>query len=693
LALVLLVLGSGLLLDGYTHRTLGPAGTPAPGTNGSAGLAASGPVLDLSGPAVRSTDAPARTVALTFDDGPNPRWTPAILAVLRRYRVPATFFVVGSRALANPGLVRQELRAGDDVGSHTFVHADVAAIPGWQASLELSLTQAALGNAAGIHTGLFRPPYSSVPSAVTAHQLQVWRTIARQGYLVAVADRDSEDWRRPGVDRIVLNATPPPGRGSVILFHDGGGDRSQTVAALSRLIPALQARGDRFTTVSALAGLSHAQVDPTVGTGQRLQARTIAAAARVGHLETGTLTWVLLAIGILSVARALLLVTLARHHAGSTDRRRTDAGFTPPVSVVVPAYNEEVGIDLAVRALADSEYPDVEVVVVDDGSTDRTVEIVESLAFPNVVVVRQANAGKAAALNRGLSVATHDLIVTVDGDTIFRSDAIGWLVQPFADPAVGAVSGNTKIGNRRRLLGRWQHIEYVMGFNLDRRMYEVLGCMPTVPGAIGAFRRSVLEQVGGVSGDTLAEDTDLTMAVVRQGWKVVYEDRAVAWTEAPAELSSLWKQRYRWSYGTMQAMWKHRRAVAEGGPLGRRGLPYLLLFQVLLPLLAPAVDVATVIGILFLPVLPLLAFWVGFNLLSLAVAAYAFHLDHEPLRGAGWIVLQQFVYRQLMYLVVTQAVVTAVLGTSLRWHKLERTGGLETPGGPARTTDRVEARG
>jgi cellulose synthase/poly-beta-1,6-N-acetylglucosamine synthase-like glycosyltransferase len=227
---------------------------------------------------------------------------------------------------------------------------------------------------------------------------------------------------------------------------------------------------------------------------------------------------------------------------------------------------------------------------------------------------------------------------------------------------------------RGRLLGRWQHIEYVMGFNLDRRMYDVLGCMPTVPGAIGAFRREVLDQVGGVPSDTLAEDTDLTMAIIRAGWKVVYEQRARAWTEAPASVSALWKQRYRWSYGTMQAMWKHRRAVREPGPLGPRALPYLLLFQVLLPLLAPVVDLFTVFGLFFLKPLPLLGFWVGFNLLSLALATYAFHLDSESLGPLWALIPQQFVYRQLMYLVVIQSAVTAMLGTTLRWHKLERVG-------------------
>src|SRR5213078_3656453 len=169
------------------------------------------------------------------------------------------------------------------------------------------------------------------------------------------------------------------------------------------------------------------------------------------------------------------------------------------------------------------------------------------------------------------------------------------LVQPFADPRVGAVSGNAKVGNRQGLLGRWQHIEYVIGFNLDRRMYEVLQCTPTVPGAVGAFRRDVLAEVGGVPGDTLAEDTDLTLAIGRTGRRVVYAEDARAWTEAPSSLGALWRQRYRWSYGTMQAAWKHKRAFRHlRDPAERRialvGLPYLVLFQIVLPLGSLVID-------------------------------------------------------------------------------------------------------
>jgi cellulose synthase/poly-beta-1,6-N-acetylglucosamine synthase-like glycosyltransferase len=236
-----------------------------------------------------------------------------------------------------------------------------------------------------------------------------------------------------------------------------------------------------------------------------------------------------------------------------------------PVSVIVPAYNERATIAATVRSLACGTHPNIEVVVVDDESSDGTAEEVERLGLTNARVVRVPAGGKAAALNAGLSLAAHDLVVMVDADTIVEPDAIHRLVQPFADPSVGAVAGNVKVGNRRGVLARWQHIEYVFGFNLDRRLYETFDCMPTVPGPLGAFRREAVRDTAGLSRSTLAEDTDLTMGVHRAGWQVVYEDSAIARTEAPSTIRELWRQRYRWSYGTMQAMWRHRRAIVDGG--------------------------------------------------------------------------------------------------------------------------------
>jgi cellulose synthase/poly-beta-1,6-N-acetylglucosamine synthase-like glycosyltransferase len=238
------------------------------------------------------------------------------------------------------------------------------------------------------------------------------------------------------------------------------------------------------------------------------------------------------------------------------------------------------------------------------------------------------------------------------------------------------VSGNTKVANRAGLLGRWQHIEYVMGFNLDRRMFEVLQCMPTVPGAIGAFRREALDQVGGMSGQTLAEDTDVTLAIGRKGWRVVHADDARAWTDAPPTFGDLWRQRYRWAYGTLQSAWKHRAAMWRRGEgkIGRRALPYLLLFQFLLPLLSPLVDVLAIYGLLFFNPLVVAAYWLGFGALQMATAVYGFRLDGESLRPLWALPLQQFVYRQLMYLVLIESLISALRGLRIGWQQVRRTG-------------------
>jgi cellulose synthase/poly-beta-1,6-N-acetylglucosamine synthase-like glycosyltransferase len=239
------------------------------------------------------------------------------------------------------------------------------------------------------------------------------------------------------------------------------------------------------------------------------------------------------------------------------------------------------------------------------------------------------------------------------------------------------VSGNTKVGNRRGILGGWQHIEYVMGFNLDRRMFDLLGTIPTVPGAIGAFRRAALDAVGWVSGQTLAEDTDLTMAICRTPWRVVYQPDAIAWTEAPASLRQLWRQRYRWCYGTMQAMWKHRRALIEpgqSGRFGRRCLTYLALFNVALPLIAPVVDVFSLYGLIFLSVPGVVGFWLAFLAMQAVAGGYALRMDGERLRALWVMPFQQLVYRQLLYLVTIQSVITALLGTRQRWQVMHRAG-------------------
>ncbi|MFD8373496.1 bifunctional polysaccharide deacetylase/glycosyltransferase family 2 protein [Streptomyces sp. NPDC059688] len=689
LSVLTVTLSTALLLQGYTHHMFGITSDTAadpPGRSDTvpAQVTRGGPVIANAATSARTARVKDRTVALTFDDGPDPVWTPRILDVLRRNHVHATFFVVGTEVVDHPELVRRIVADGHQIGIHTFTHPNLSRLASWQRSLELQETQLAVAGAAGVTTALLRPPYSSTNKALDDADWSVLQQADTAGYVTVLSTKDAKDWERPGTDRILADATPHGHPGHIVLMHDGGGDRSQTVAALGKLIPRLKAQGFRFATVGAAVGM--AGPVQRAGLGDHLQGWALIKVLRAGDWAVWLLGVLMFAAGVISVLRAAVVLVAARRHRRLRSRRHGrpwGPPVTEPVSVIVPAYNEIAGIEAAVRSLVASDHP-VEIIVVDDGSTDGTADLVDSLHLPGVRVIRQPNAGKPTALNTGLAAATFDLVVMVDGDTVFETDTVRTIVQPFADPRVGAVSGNAKVVNRAGLLGRWQHIEYVVGFNLDRRLFDLAECMPTVPGAVGAFRRHALLELGGVSDVTLAEDTDLTMALCRSGWRVVYEEGAVAWTEAPASLNALWRQRYRWCYGTLQAMWKHRGALVQrgaAGRLGRRGLTYLFLFQVLLPLLAPVVDVFALYGLVFLDPVRIIGLWLAFLLLQLMMGLYAFRLDGERAGPLWSLPLQQFVYRQLMYLVVIQSVFTAVSGARLKWQRMERYGSLHIPAG------------
>ncbi|MFJ3643561.1 glycosyltransferase [Streptomyces sp. NPDC090108] len=682
--LVLLALVAMLMLRGYVHseiladhRIRPEAATDKVPQK----ILDGGPVIDTRGGRTTSLRIPDHRVVLTFDDGPDPAWTPKVLDMLKAHHAHAVFFVTGTMASQHPELVRRMVDEGHEVGVHTFSHPDLSYHSHRRIDWELSTDQLAVTGAAGIRTSLFRPPYSSFADAMDDRSWPVVRYVGKRGYLTVLDSIDSEDWKRPGVAQIVQRATPHGGKGAIVLMHDSGGDRHQTVRALGTLLPELQRRGYAFDNLTEALDAPSASTRVTGPELWKGKAWIFLVSASDGI--TGVLVVGLAVIGVLVISRFVLMLLLSGAHARRVRRRDFAWGppVTEPVSVLVPAYNEAKCIENTVRSLMASEHP-IEILVIDDGSSDGTAEIVESLNLPGVRVVRQANAGKPAALNRGLAHARHELIVMMDGDTVFEPSTVRELVQPFGDPEVGAVAGNAKVGNRDTLIGAWQHIEYVMGFNLDRRMYDLLRCMPTIPGAVGAFRRSALERVGGMSDDTLAEDTDITMALHRDGRRVVYAEKARAWTEAPESVQQLWSQRYRWSYGTMQAIWKHRRAVVERGPsgrFGRVGLPLVSLFMVVAPLLAPLIDVFLLYGVVFGPTQKTIVAWLGVLALQAVCAAYAFRLDKERMTHLLSLPLQQILYRQLMYIVLLQSWITALTGGRLRWQKLRRSGGVSAP--------------
>jgi cellulose synthase/poly-beta-1,6-N-acetylglucosamine synthase-like glycosyltransferase len=313
------------------------------------------------------------------------------------------------------------------------------------------------------------------------------------------------------------------------------------------------------------------------------------------------------------------------------------------------------------------------------------------------------NGGKASALNRALAEAKGEIVVALDADTQFLPDTISKLVRWFAEPRIGAVAGNARVGNRINLVTRWQSIEYVTAQNVERRALDAIGAITVVPGAVGAWRRTALDEVGGYPEDTLAEDQDLTIAIQRKGWLVAYDVEAIALTEAPETFRALGKQRYRWSFGTMQCLWKHRAVLWTRQPRGLAyfGMPQAWLFQILFAAISPLIDLALLISIIGTivrlhqhgwaqtqsDVVTMGTYWAVFVSVDLLAGWIAYRLEaHVPGQGrprfpALLMVMQRFVYRQLMYSVVLRSIRSALAGRVVGWGKLERSGSVSGAAG------------
>ena len=636
-------------------------------------------------------------VALTFDDGPDGRWTPKILDILKAKHAPATFFVIGKNMSEFPELVAREVREGHDVGNHTWTHPNIGEIPAAQTSFELSATQRLFETITGRSMRLLRPPYFGDAEPSTPREVAPLMAAQAQGYLTVGLRIDPDDWKKPDAKLIVsrtldrLADTSRPGQ--VVLLHDSGGDRSRTVQALPVLIDELRAHGYRLVTIGDLAGMQPMQAMPPA-------ARSAPALLldRVGfgffHTVDDLLRFLFIAAIALGVVRLVVLGVLALVHRFRIEGRTPpmpDPVTGPLISVLIPCFNEEKVIESSVRRILASNWTRLEVLVLDDGSKDATAQVVRK-AFkgePRVTLLSFENGGKARALNRGLERAKGDVVVALDADTLFPPDTLAKLIRWFADPRVGAVAGNALVGNRRNLITRWQALEYVTAQNLERRALAALGAVTVVPGAVGAWRRSALDALGGYPADTLAEDQDLTIAVQRAGWRVEFDPDARAYTEAPDTVSGLLKQRFRWSFGTLQCIWKHRAATfdTKHPVLGFVALPQIWLFQIILTAVAPLVDLAIVwsaISSLYsYHAHPLewsaddlarpLFYWAAFIFLDLSAGALGMALERRaPWRDLVWMPVQRFGYRQLMYYVVVKSIVSAIRGVKVGWGKLER---------------------
>ncbi|MEO5865724.1 MAG: glycosyltransferase, partial [Sphingomonas sp.] len=647
-------------------------------------------------------------LALTFDDGPDPTWTPKILDILKDKQAPATFFIVGENALTQRGLLERMMREGHEVGSHTYTHPNLAGASQTETAFQLNTTQRLFQAFTGHSLRLFRAPYFGDAEPTTADEIYPALQAQERGYVSVGLHVDPDDWKRPGVQAII-DATisqvlhgrqscdaknNPECSRNIILLHDAGGNREQTVEALPVIIDRLRAMGYTFVPVSTLASIPRGQANPVLSASDRAAAETdLFIFESLGFIVIA-LGWIFLFAISIGILRALMLSALALLQA-----RREGRTIFPPidpdrfVTVMIPAFNEETVIERAVRGVLASTEVRVEVIVIDDGSADRTSEIIrDSFADDSRVrLVTLENGGKARALNRGLALATGEIVIALDADTQFEPTTIARLARWFVDETIGAVAGNAKVGNRVNVVTKWQALEYITAQNLERRALASLNAMTVVPGAVGAWRLAAIQQVGGYPDDTLAEDQDLTIAIQRAGWTVHYDQFAVAWTESPETLRGLAKQRFRWAFGTLQCLWKHGGVMVHGRPRGLAfvGLPQAIMFQIVLAAISPIIDLALIVSFAMTwvavrahgwaqtqhDVEKMLAYWLVFTAIDLLAATIAFALERREKWRLLWLLIPQRIgYRQVMYYVVLKAIAQALRGPMVGWGKLKRTG-------------------
>ncbi|MEP6698714.1 MAG: glycosyltransferase [Verrucomicrobiota bacterium] len=628
----------------------------------------------------------AHQVALTFDDGPDPEWTPKVLDILKAANVKAAFFLVGFNAEQYPELVRRIVAEGHEIGNHTYYHPNLALCWPEHVRLELNATQLLIETITGRATTLFRPPFAADTSPSAISELTPLRIAQDLGYLIVLENIDPQDWSKPGADIILQRVKQQRPDGNIILLHDAGGDRRQTIEALPRILDYLQARGDTIVSLSTLLGTTRdALMPPLESKGRALTHFVSSTGFRVFHGLEEFLWAFMIVTTALVVLRTLIVIWLAARF-----RRLGPANFTQPISVIIAAFNEEKVITESLRSVLATDYSgELEVIVIDDGSQDHTAREVAALAAldSRVRLLRQENHGKARALERGLSAMRTGIVVFLDADTRCQRDTLRRLVEPFADAQVGAVSGHAKVGNLRTFIARCQALEYTCGFNLDRRAFTKWNCITVVPGAISAIRKSAIEEVGGLSLETLAEDTDLTLSLHRQGTRIVYVPEAIAWTEAPETVRTLAQQRFRWAYGTLQCLWKHRDMVFNWKyrALGCFSLPSVWFFQIILIAITPIVDALLIVSLPFGAWTAVLPFVLIFLAIDVGLATLACIIERESVLRAWRILPMRLVYRPMLSYVIWKAILRALKGAWVSWGKLERTASV-----PARAETSVQ---
>ena len=635
-------------------------------------------------------------VVLTFDDGPDPTYTPQVLDILKKENVPATFFVVGLQAENNIPLLQRIYKEGHEIGNHTFTHPNIATVSRNRATTEMESTRLLIEAVTGRSTVLFRAPYNADSEPTGEDELKPIALSKEQNYYTVGESIDPNDWEigtnaNSIYARTIAQYQANPDKG-IILLHDAGGNRQATVEALPRIIHYFKKKGIQFTTIAHLLGKTKDDLMPKA-TNHFLSIDNFIfdIGYWFGHFIVA-IFWVAIFLGFF---RIVLMVVMAFIKKGKDCKQTPIYNFQNneevAVSIIVPAYNEEVNVVKTINNLLLQDYPNFDIVFIDDGSTDATLQLIQKKfdTIAKVNINTKPNGGKASALNYGISCTKSDFVVCIDADTQLKNDALTQLMKCFAiqtknNQEIGAVAGNVKVGNGHTMLTKWQSIEYTTAQNFDRRAFDLINGITVVPGAIGAFKKEAIQKAGGFTTDTLAEDCDLTIRILRAGYKVVNCVTAIAITEAPETLNEFMKQRFRWSFGVIQAFFKNKDACfnPKYKGLGMIALPNILIFQIILPIFAPLADLVLILSIFWNhnnteSLNKIGIYYLAFMIIDVLVSVIAFVFEKEKLSKLFWLIPQRFIYRQIMYIILFKAIKKAIKGENQGWGILKRTGNVQ----------------